>query len=52
MPIADFNKTLDTILDEIGKEGKYLVLLGDFNINILSLNLNATILVKNCGSSL
>ena len=36
MPTADFNKTfLAKLLDRINKKGKRLILLGDFNINLL-----------------
>ena len=38
MPIDDFNKTIIApLLDKINKEDKRLVLLGDFNINLLDL---------------
>ena len=39
MPISDFNyKHLGPLLDQISREGKLLILLGDFNINLLRYN--------------
>lgn len=41
MSIVDFNMNfLNKILEKISKEGKRLVLLGDFNINLLSYKVN------------
>lgn len=36
LSVKDFNKILGTLLENINKQGKLLVLTGDFNINLLN----------------
>lgn len=54
LPISEFNKTfLAPLLDKINKEGKEIILLGDFNINLLnSHNAEVTEFVDILGSNL
>ena len=52
LPLDDFNKLLEPLLNKISKENEQILLLGDFNINLLNSSSDPSILsyLNNLGS--